>query len=213
MYFRRNGVPITVAGVGGKRMSNVPGPTRWNYQQFGDMLTAFNARSPIIVTFNLNSENNIKQTMITVYKYRDQGLIDNIDLQELEERVRTLSSLCMGGNSVDSNIALDEISFRPLGESYDIDNESESVEDLEDLIEETKTKGKKYVVYNNGKRRIVTARGKKKVTKAVLNSISNARRYAHTPEADKKRSRSMKARRKDYGLEKNSKDKPFTTEK
>ena len=151
--------------------------------------------------------------MITVYKYRDQGLIDNIDLQELEERVRTLNSLCMGGNSVDSNIALDEISFRPLGESYDIDNESELEEDSEDLIEETKTKGKKYVVYNNGKRRIVTARGKKKVTKAVLNSISNARRYAHTPEADKKRSRSMKARRKDYGLEKNSKDKPFTTEK
>lgn len=208
MYFKCYNTPVTIAGVGGRAsMSYAQGPTRWDYNKFGDVLTAYGVNNPIMITINLSSPRHIENSLKTLYKYRDRGLVSDIDVRELEERIRTLSDLELsGGNEIRSNAALgninpDEVCESVVNEEMDFD------------VLEAYTKGKKYIVYRNGDRKIITARGKKRVSDKVLKSIENARKYAHTPEANAKRSKSMKARRKDFGLDKSKKDNMFTTEK
>lgn len=56
-------------------------------------------------------------------------------------------------------------------------------------------KGEVYYTYTDGKKVKHIARGKMKiVSKAKLGAIANARKYAHTPEANKKRQKSIKAK-------------------
>ncbi|NLE06325.1 MAG: hypothetical protein GX638_16185 [Crenarchaeota archaeon] len=68
---------------------------------------------------------------------------------------------------------------------------------LEYIFEEGKEGGTFKVVYRDGKKKIVRVRKKKRpATSAQKAAAAKARKYAHTPEAEKKRRKSMMARRK-----------------
>lgn len=90
MDFRN--VPMAPAGVGQGM------PTRWIYSEYGRFLNVYGIRNGISMTFNLASADDIKMKLDTLYTKRDNGLLDNIDLQELEERLRIMSNINVYGN-------------------------------------------------------------------------------------------------------------------
>lgn len=90
MDFRN--VPMAPAGVGQGM------PTRWIYSEYGRFLNVYGIRNGISMTFNLASADDIKLKLDTLYTKRDNGLLDNIDLQELEERLRIMSNINVYGN-------------------------------------------------------------------------------------------------------------------
>lgn len=90
MDFRN--VPMAPAGVGQGM------PTRWIYSEYGRFLNVYGIRNGISMTFNLASADDIKMKLNTLYTKRDNGLLDNIDLQELEERLRIMSNINVYGN-------------------------------------------------------------------------------------------------------------------
>lgn len=92
--------PMTPDGVGGGM------PTRWTYSEYGRFLSVYGIRNQVHVVFNLASAEDIKQKLDALYKMRDRGLVDNIDLQELEERLRIMSNISIYGNgSKDQSMA------------------------------------------------------------------------------------------------------------
>lgn len=163
-------VPMTPSGVGVCGL-----PTRWTFSTFGNFMCAYGIRNHISMTFNLKEVDDIKNKISYLQKMRDEGVLDGDDLNELEERLRTFSSLSLGGNEYQSRVAIEE------GKKH--------------------KKGQKYYTFTDGKRVEHIARGPmKKVSAEKLRSIENARRYAHTPEADKKRRKSINARGEDKDL-------------
>lgn len=90
MDFRN--IPMAPAGVGQGM------PTRWIYSEYGRFLNVYGIRNGISMTFNLASADDIKLKLDTLYTKRDNGLLDNIDLQELEERLRIMSNINVYGN-------------------------------------------------------------------------------------------------------------------
>lgn len=115
--------PMTPSGVGGGM------PTRWVWAEYGKFLNAYGIRNGFNITFNLDSAYDIKQKMAYLYQKRDDGLIADEDLQELEERLRTLSDFVIGGNDNQSGAAIEEIEYddmanesvsegRPLSSKY-----------------------------------------------------------------------------------------------
>lgn len=84
--------PMTVAGVGSGM------PTRWIYSEYGRFLSVYGIRNGISITFNLASAEDIDTKLNILYEKRDNGLLDNIDLQELEERLRIMSNINFYGN-------------------------------------------------------------------------------------------------------------------
>lgn len=85
-------VPMTPTGVG-RGM-----PTRWIYSEYGRFLSVYGIRNGFSVTFNLASADDIKMKLAVLYQKRDNGLLDNTDLQELEERLRIMSNINFYGN-------------------------------------------------------------------------------------------------------------------
>lgn len=165
-------VPMTPSGVGICGL-----PTRWTFSAFGNFLSVYGIRNHVSMTFNLKSVYDIENKMKILYKMRDDGCLDNDDLQELEERLRTLSDVTIYPSGPRSRVAIEE------GKKH--------------------KKGQKYYTYTDGKKVEHIARGPmKKVSAEKLRSIENARKYAHTPEADKKRRKSINARGegKDLGI-------------
>jgi hypothetical protein len=85
-------VPMAPAGVGGGM------PTRWIYSEYGRFLSVYGIRNGFSVTFNLASADDIETKLAVLYQKRDNGLLDNTDLQELEERLRIMSNINFYGN-------------------------------------------------------------------------------------------------------------------
>lgn len=167
-------VPMTPGGVG---VYGVGLPTRWTFSTYGNFMSVYGIRNHVSMIFNLKNVEDIENKMKVLYKMRDDGCLDNDDLQELEERLRTMSDLSKVGNEDYTRVAIEE------GKKH--------------------RKGQKYYTYSDGKRVEHIARGPmKKVSQEKLRAIENARRYAHTPEADKKRRKSINARGegKDLGI-------------
>lgn len=158
-----NKTSIMLAGVGAGR------PSRWLYSEYGNFLSAFNYVSGIEVVFNLSSVTDIQRKLEYIYQLRDQGKCSIDDVSELEERLRTLSSLSTSGKDRKS---------------------------LAGLYESTKrAKGSKYVTYSDGVKKEHIARGSsKKSTDAQKRAAENARKYAWTESARKKRRKSISAR-------------------
>ena len=107
--------PITPAGVGGGM------PTRWIYSEYGRFLSVYGIRNGISLVFNLASANDIETKLQDLYKKRDNGLVDNLDLQELEERLRLMSNITIYGNGSEdqSAVALQESKGKSLSSKYD----------------------------------------------------------------------------------------------
>lgn len=97
--------PMTPSGVGGGM------PTRWVWSEYGRFLNAYGIRNGFNVTFNLSSAYDIKNKLAYLYDQRDKGLINSDDLQELEERLRTVSDFVIGGNDNQSGAAIEEIEY------------------------------------------------------------------------------------------------------
>ena len=97
--------PITPSGVGGGM------PTRWVWAEYGRFLNAYGIRNGFNITFNLESALDIKNKLAYLYQKRDEGLINSDDLQELEERLRTMSDFVIGGNDNQSGAAIEEIEY------------------------------------------------------------------------------------------------------
>lgn len=84
--------PMTIAGVGGGM------PTRWTYSEYGRFLNVYGIRNGISMTFNLASADDIQNKLNQLYRMRDNGMLSNLDLQELEERLRITSNINVYGN-------------------------------------------------------------------------------------------------------------------
>jgi hypothetical protein len=150
--------------VGAVGFSN---PTRWLYSTYGKFLNVYGIHSGINITFNLASVSDIECKLKSLYALRDRDMCSPDDVSELEERLRTLCNL--------------EIS-------------SQKPQTLAG-ISESSDKGKVVTVYRDGKPVKVVKRGKCKVSsESQRNAAENARKYAHTDEANKKRRKSINAR-------------------
>ena len=144
-------------------------PVRWLYSEFGKNLSAYNIASGGGVMFDISSAKDIQRKLDSLYKLRDSGRCTPNDVAELEERLRTLSNLETSGN--------DEKSLAGIAEGV------------------KRKKGQKYYTYEDGVKKEHTARGPfKHVSAEQKKAAENARRYAHTPEAEKKRRKSISAR-------------------
>lgn len=147
-------------------------PVRWSYSHQGQYLSVFGINNHISMTFNLKSASDIDYRLKALYSMRDRGLLCNDDISELEERLRTYHDLEMGDSHPHSLAGIRESAKHK--------------------------KGKKYVVYKEGVRKEITARGSmKESTPAQKNAAENARQYAHTEEANAKRRKSINAKRED----------------
>jgi hypothetical protein len=112
------GVPMTPDGVGCCGM-----PTRWTYSEYGRFLSVYGIRNRIHVIFNLASSDDIEGKLNQLYKMRDNGLVDNIDLQELEERLRTMSNVHFYGNgSMAQTMAALEEEAKPTTSQKQLDH-------------------------------------------------------------------------------------------
>lgn len=101
-------VPMAPAGVGFGM------PTRWTYSEYGRFLSVYGIRNGISITFNLASADDIKNKLEQLYIKRDNGLVDNTDLQELEERLRIMSNINVYGNgSQDQTVAALQEEVKP----------------------------------------------------------------------------------------------------
>lgn len=161
--FESGDYPVALASVGFSRA------TRWTYTQYNQFLCAYNIKRGIEITFNLEDVENIKNKLNYLYSLRRDGRLSSDDISELEERLRTLSTLEVGGNS----------------------NQS-----LAGISESTKhAKGKEYITYTDGIKKKHVARGSSKhSTDAQKKAAENARKYAWTESARKKRRKSISAR-------------------
>lgn len=156
--------PITPSGVGGSAFR-----TRWTYTIYGQYLCAFNFRSGVEITFNLNRPEDIKSKLDMLYALRDSNRLNPDDVSELEERLRTYSTLEIGGNAPQS--------LAGIGEGV------------------KHKKGEKYYTYEDGVKKEHIARGSSShSTDDQKRAAENARKYAHTESAKKKRRKSIKAR-------------------
>ena len=163
-------VPMTPSGVGG-----CVGQVRWCYSEYGQFLTASSIRYPFSITFNLEDLEDIDCRIKYLHKAVEDGLLDADDVAELEERVRTLSDFSPNTRGPMSMAAIGE------GTKH--------------------KKGSVYYTYTDGKKVKHIARGKMKlVSMAKKKAALNASKYAHTEEADKKRRKSIKAKREDSAL-------------
>lgn len=141
--------------------------TKWIYSEYGQFLSVYGIYNKISITFNLNSASDIDNKLKNLRKYRDAGYCSNDDVSELEERLRTLSNFTIRNGTPKSQAGISESSER----------------------------GKVDTVYRDGKAVKVKRRGKCKIsTDAQRNAAENARKYAHTDEANKKRRKSISAR-------------------
>ena len=125
--------PMTPSGVGGGM------PTRWVWAEYGRFLNAYGIRNGFNITFNLESAYDIKNKLAYLYQKRDEGLINSDDLQELEERLRTLSDFVIGGNDNQAGAAIEEIEYDDMAnESAEEGSEEENEEHCEEVDEEVK---------------------------------------------------------------------------
>lgn len=144
-------------------------PQTWMFSTYGKFLSIYGTYNHISLVFNLSSADDIRQKLQTLYRMRDMGNCSADDVNEVEERVRMLSNLQIGGNGEHSSAALTEGTKRK--------------------------KGQKYYTYSDGIKKEHTARGPSKVVSSEQKKAAeNARKYAHTPEAEKKRRKSISAR-------------------
>ena len=86
-------IPMAPAGVGFNST-----PTKWIYSEYGRFLSVYGIYNGISVTFNLASADDIKNKLKILYTKRDNGMLSNDDLQELEERLRIMSNVNFYGN-------------------------------------------------------------------------------------------------------------------
>ena len=163
-------VPMTPSGVG------FDSPTRWVYTHYDGLLNVYGIKNHISMTFNLKSPDDIEKKLEVLYNLRDNNPFINDDIQELEERLRTLCDFEVGGYG-DQTLA---------------------------GIRESKNykKGQKYFTYTDGKKVEHIARGKRKVvSQATKDACATARQYAHTPEAENKRRKSISAKGDEKALD------------
>lgn len=107
--------PIMLAGVGSGL------PVRWTYSHYGNFLNVYGITNGISLTFNLKSAEDVDTKLKTLYRYRDLGMCHTYDVDELEERLRTLCDFVVGGNEEQTLSAiseLDESVKRKKGEKY-----------------------------------------------------------------------------------------------
>lgn len=141
------------------------GVTRWLYSTYGDFLNVYGIRSHISMTFNTTSASDIESKVKSLETMAAKGFCNPDDVTEVKERLRTLYNLSMGGN----NPAVFEVD---------------------------ESKGLEITVYRDGKPVKIKKRGKQKTptSEAQKKAAENARKYAHTDEANKKRRKSISAR-------------------
>lgn len=157
-------IPMTPSGVGFNSS-----PVRWSYVQYGQFLNVFGLRNHISITFNLKQAYDIDKKLQSLYDLRDKGVVSNDDISELEERLRMYNDFEMVGQAPHTLAGIREAAKR--------------------------RKGQKYVTYHHGKREVHVARGSRKESSdKQKQAAANARRYAHTPEADKNRRLSISAK-------------------
>ena len=107
--------------------------------QADSRLNAYGIRNGFNITFNLESAYDIKNKLAYLYQKRDEGLINSDDLQELEERLRTLSDFVIGGNDNQAGAAIEEIEYDDMAnESAEEGSEEENEEHCEEVDEEVK---------------------------------------------------------------------------
>lgn len=152
--------PIMLGGVGGGE------PVRWIYGQYGNYLSVYGINNHISMVFNLNSADDIKHKLKELYELRDNNVIDNVDLQELEERLRLYSTLEIGGNAPRSKAGIQESVAHKKGSIYYTYDES----------------GQKVEHVGKGKRKVVTEKQKKASKENI--------KLANTPESISKRVKS-----------------------
>ena len=117
-----------------------------------------------------------QKNLEVLFNLRDNNPFINDDIQELEERLRTLCDFEVDGYG-DQTLA---------------------------GIRESKNykKGQKYFTYTDGKKVGHIARGKRKVvSQATKDACAIARQYAHTPEAENKRRKSISAKGDEKALD------------
>lgn len=154
--------PIMLNAVGGGL------PARWQYKLNGNWLEAYCFTGGVDAMFNLKSPADIERKMTQLKQYRDLGLIDDEDLRELAERLRTYSSLSLNGNEEQSMVAVEE--------------------------SKAHKKGKKYFTYDmDGTKKEHIGRGKRKIVTSKQKTASRKNlEKANTPQAIAKRIRSRK---------------------
>ena len=146
-------------------------PVRWLYTDFGQFLNVWGKNNNVDITFNLKSQEDIDTKLNILREMVRKGLLAKDDLAELEERVRMLSNFSCGGNGSHTSAA---------------------------TISEAHAKGVKYKVYQDGQLVEKVGRGKRKfVSKAMIKALAEARKRAHSEEANAKRRKSIEAKRLD----------------
>jgi hypothetical protein len=142
------------------------GVTRWIYSSYGNFLNIYGIRNHIAITFNTNSVEDIESKINYLECLASKGYCNPDDIEEVKERLKTLCDFSVGGT-------------RP--QPFAVHESSEK--DLE------------VTVYRDGKPVKVKKRGKQQnPTEAQKKAAENARKYAHTDEANKKRRKSISAR-------------------
>lgn len=158
-------VPMTPSGVG------FGTPTRWTFTQYGDLLSVYGIRNHITMTFNLKSPDDIQNKLRILYGLRDANPMLHDDIQELEERLRLYSDLSIGGYG------------------------DQTLAGIRESAHKKPKKGEKVTKYEDGQKKVIIARGPRKVvSQAQEDAIARARQFAHTPEAETKRRKSISAR-------------------
>lgn len=144
-------------------------PQRWIYSEYGKILNIYGTYNHISMTFNLDSVSDIEVKLSNLYRLRDMGNCSTDEVNEVEEKLRTLSNLVIGGRGDQTLAGIRE------GVKH--------------------KKGQKYYTYSDGVKKEHIAKGPRKaVSSEQKKAAENARKYAHTPEAEKKRRKSISAR-------------------
>lgn len=139
-------------------------PTRWLYSVYDRFLNVYNISSGVNLVFNTFSADDVKRKLEILYDLRDNNKCNPDDISELEERLRTMCNFEIASRRPPTMAGISEA-------------------------------GKVVTVYRDGKPVQVVKRGKSKVvTDAQRDAAANARQYAHTDEANKKRRKSISAR-------------------
>lgn len=156
----------------------------WLYTEHGNFLSAYGIINKLTINFNLSSEEDIYNKFEKLKQYQKDGVCTENEVTELEEKVRTLSNFVLGGNSTGTNIALgDSISSCIVPKGVE-----EGVKYKKDQITTVYRDGKEVKVKHRGSRKGVTS-------PEVERACAKAREYAHTPQAEAKRRKSINARR------------------
>ena len=167
--------PIMLGAVGAGK------PVRWTYSHYNNFLSVYGIHNHLNLTFNLNSKEDIEYKLEVLKDYRDRGLCPADDVSELEERLRTFSDFVIGGSKGNTKAA------------------------LQDAIHEGKKRKKGEVYYTtdeSGQKVKHVAKGSMKVVpESKVKAALNASKYAHTPEADAKRSKTIAKRKEVKALD------------